>query len=343
MRSLLQAEVQLSPEVREQAASFMVEGETLRGILCLPAAGQPRAGLIFSHGWSGNRHGPAAMISSLARQFAAQGVASLRFDFRGRGESEGDGLQATLTTMADDLVAATAFFSQRTGLARSWYLGLCSGGNVTIGTLHRLPQAQGLILLSVYPFSDGDAFGRDVQRTLHYLKVYWHKACRGETWRRLFQGDVRLKQVGAVLFGHLLKRGANKRKEGAGKSDNEEGAPAANAASADAKTEQRIKTDGAAAPRIKGQVAKAAASESRLQGQEAPKQHLAKLRADLPGLMFYGSADPDAAAAMSYFGDYIRERNLPLRMEIIEGANHNFSSQDWLEDIARQSCEFMNG
>ncbi|MGI5923577.1 MAG: alpha/beta hydrolase [Lentisphaeria bacterium] len=333
MTTTLQAEIQISPEVREQAVSFTVNGETLRGILCLPAAGKSRAGLIFAHGWSGNRHGPAGMLCTLARCFAAGGVASLRFDFRGRGESGGDGLNATLTTMADDLVAATTFFCEQTQVARPWYLGLCSGGNVTIGTLKRLPQAQGLILLSVYPFSDGDAFGRDVHRTLHYLKVYWHKACRAETWRRLFQGDVHLKQVANVLFGHLFKRGANKRKEGESAKD------ANGAASKDA-------GDAAAASgasRVKGQVAKAAASESRLQGKEAPKTHLTKLRADLPGLMFYGTADPDAPAAMTYFGDYIRENKLPMRIEVLEGANHNFSAQAWLDSIARQSLEFMKG
>lgn len=331
MTTMLQSDIQISPEVREEAVFFEVNGETLRGILCLPASGKARTGLIFAHGWSGNRHGPAGMLCTLARTFAASGVASLRFDFRGRGESGGDGLNATLTTMADDLVAATAFFSEHTQLARPWYLGLCSGGNVTIGTLNRLPQAQGLIMLSVYPFSDGDAFGRDVHRTLHYVKVYWHKACRGETWRRLFQGDVHLKQVGNVLFGHLLKRGANKRKEG-------EDAKGTNAGAA------KDAGDNAAASgasRVKGQVAKAAASESRLQGKDAPKKHLAKLRADLPGLMFYGTADPDAPAAMTYFGDYIREHKLPMRIEVLDGANHNFSSQAWLDAIARQTLEFM--
>lgn len=321
---MLNSEIHISPAVREQAVQFEVNGDVLRGILAMPADGKARVGVVFSHGWSGNRHGPAGMLTCLARVFAAGGIASLRFDFRGRGESGGDGLKATLTSMADDLVAATALFTERTGLAKPYFLGLCSGGNVAIGTLKRLPQARGLIMLSVYPFSDGDAFGRDVHRTLHFLRVYWHKACRGETWRRLFQGDVHLKQVGNVLFGHLLKRGANKRKEGEGQK------PAGESATA-----------GAEAPRLKGQVAKATAAESRLQGKEAPKKYLAHLRPDLPGLMFYGTADPDAPAAMTYFGDYIRENKLPMRIEVLEGANHNFSSQTWLEEIARQALVFM--
>jgi pimeloyl-ACP methyl ester carboxylesterase len=198
------------------------------------------------------------------------------------------------------------------------YFGLCSGGNVTIGTLPKLPSAVGLVLLSVYPFSDGDAFGRDVHRTVHYLKVYWRKATQGSTWRRLFRGDVSMKGVFNVLFGHFLNRGRNKKKESA------QGEPTESPAS-----------------RAQGKTAKAAATESRSQEGEAPKKHLAKLRPDLPVLMVYGTADPDAPAAQRYFGDYVRERKLPVEMVEVPGANHNFSSAEWKQRIGELGDAFL--
>ncbi len=292
----------------------MVDGQPVMGILCAPANTAPARALIFTHGWSGNRHGPAGILVDMARRFAAQGVVSLRFDFRGRGESGGEGLQSTLTTMADDLVAASDFLLKETALKKITYFGMCSGGNVAIGTLKRLPMAENIIMLSVYPFSDGDAFGRDLHRTAHFLKVYWMKACRPETWKRLFGGDVHLGQVFNVLFGHLLKRGANKKKEGTA------------ATTAPAAPPQHPESH-------KPQVAKPTQTESRL-GGEAPKAHLANLRPDLQGLMIYGLGDPDAVAAMDYFGSYVKENRLPIRFETIPGANHNFSSSQWRNHVA---------
>ncbi|MBR5026439.1 MAG: hypothetical protein IKX48_15365, partial [Victivallales bacterium] len=105
----------LSPEaivaagVREKAISFAVDGQPINGILATPENDAPKGVIIFSHGWSGFRSGPAGILTTLARMFAQHGFVSLRFDYRGRGESGGNGLESTLTTMADDLVAACAF------------------------------------------------------------------------------------------------------------------------------------------------------------------------------------------------------------------------------------------
>ena len=298
-------------QFQEQACSFESAGETVKAIVTRPPQGTPvRGGIVLSHGWSGFRSGPSGILTAFAREFAVLGYVSLRFDYRGRGESEGEGLQATLTTMADDLVAAAAFLKRSEHLDRPAFCGLCSGGNVVIGTLKRLPTASRLLLLSVYPFSDGDAFGRDVHRTLHYLHLYWKKLLRPDTWSRLVRGDVSLRNVAKVIFGHFLNRGANRRRE---RDDAKPSAPAPSAA----------------APQLP-QAVKAAKVESRSQeGREAPKKHLANLRPDLPGIIVYGSADPDAPAAGKYYGDYIREHHLPIDLATIDGANHNFTSPAW--------------
>jgi pimeloyl-ACP methyl ester carboxylesterase len=319
MLAALKQETVISGIGREETVEFSVGGASLRGIVARPENGEQPVGVVFSHGWSGNRSGPQGLLTHMARCFASHGYASLRFDFRGRGESGGEGLEASLPSMAEDLTEAARLFRERTGIRRVVFFGLCSGGNVAIGTLPQL-SAAGLILLSVYPFSDGDAFGRDVHRTLHYLGVYWRKATQGSTWRRLFRGEVSIKGVCNVLFGHFLNRGRNRRKE--------EGA--AQPETADEKPKRAL-----------GKTAKAAAVESRSQGAEAPKTHLAKLKSNLPVLMVYGTADPDAPAAKAYFGDYAREQQLPLEIVEIPGANHNFSSADWTEKVAGLALDFL--
>ena len=307
----------ISDSIVEECCSFTVNDSAVKGIVTRPADGKAKGGIIFSHGWSGFRSGPAGILTTLARMFAQHGYVSLRFDYRGRGESGGNGLESTLTTMADDLVAACAFMDKHEHIHRPALCGLCSGGNVVIGTLKRSPNVDSLLLLSVYPFSDGDAFGRDVHRTLHYLKLYWKKLLRADTWTRFFKGDVKLKNVFNVIFGHFLKKGANKKKEG----------------------NDTPSTQNAAGALPKA--VKASAVESRSQSGEAPKKHLANLRPDLSGIMIYGTADPDAAAAIKYYGDYISEHHLPITIHTIEGANHNFSSSEWLGAVQNLLLEHL--
>ena len=167
-------------------------------------------------------------------------------------------------------------------------------------------------MLSVYPFSDGDSFNRDVHRITHFLKIYFYKACSLHTWKRLFTGEASLIRVFKVIFKPFLKRGESKR--------HEEGTPA---------------------PQSKS--VKASSHESRLAaGQEPPKKYLSNLRKEMPGLMIYGTADPDAKAALKYYQDYTKTNGLPIRFEQIEGANHNFSSAQWHSQLIEMACAFVN-
>ncbi len=106
----------VAPNVVERAVSFDVQGSQVCAIYRAPENGSPTHAGVFTHGWSGNRNGPAGILTNTARQLASKGCACLRFDFRGRGESGGDGLKSTLATMSEDLLAAVATLKQLSGL-----------------------------------------------------------------------------------------------------------------------------------------------------------------------------------------------------------------------------------
>lgn len=304
---LLTSTVALTPTVQEESVRFTVASAALVGNLTVPA--EPRdVGIVFVHGWSGNRSGPHGLITTLARALAQAGYPSLRFDFRGRGESEGEGLAASLSTMATDLTGATTFMQQRCGAKRIVLFGICSGGNVAIGTLPQLQDVAGLVLLSVYPFSDGDAFSRDVHRTWHYAREYWRKAMRPDTWKRLVRGDVHVAQVFNVLFGHFLRK---RKKKGFAE-------PAKPKASAPSR------------------------EESRLSDKPPPKKYLVHLSKQTPALMVYGAADPDAKAGRDYFEAYAQEHDLPVEFVEIPDANHNFSSVAWTSELAALALAFCD-
>ena len=64
--------------------------------------------VICCHGLTGSRAGACFRFVRLARRLAEEGVACLRFDFRGCGESDGRFVDVTVSTLMEDLLAARA-------------------------------------------------------------------------------------------------------------------------------------------------------------------------------------------------------------------------------------------
>ncbi len=190
--------------VREEAVRIPVGDEVLRGNLILP--GEVDLGVVFIHGWGGVRSGPHALLTRLARDIGVAGVSSIRFDLRGRGESSGAAVAADLVTMAEDSLAAARLLKERAGVSKLVLVGICSGGNVGIGILDRLPEVSGLFLLSVYPFGDGDSFKRDARRSLHYMKEYWKKLWLPQTWKKLGRGEIDFGAVCRILLRPLRRK-----------------------------------------------------------------------------------------------------------------------------------------
>ena len=305
---LLSPAVTLEDGVSLEAVRFPGGDNELCGTLTMPSSSTDTA-VLFSHGWSGNRTGPHGLLRHLAQALASEGLPSLRFDFAGRGESRGNGLDVSLATQSADLEAAAHYLRRRTNATRLLLLGICSGGNVIIGTLPRLPQPCGMILLSVYPFSDGDTFSRSANRTLHFAKVYWHKLWRRDTWARCLRGELDFGQILHVLFGHFKDRG---------------------------KSRAPVEASATAAP---GRVNRPAGEEGRTTSAP-PTRHLHKLKSGVPALMIYGGSDPDAGPARSYYESFAREHDLPVEFRELASANHNFSSCEWTQTVVEETLSF---
>jgi len=84
-------------------------GIELRGILDLPDSGTPAHYAVFSHCFTCSKDFKLAV--NMDRELVERGIAVLRFDFTGLGQSGGDFSDTTFTTNAEDIVSASDFLS----------------------------------------------------------------------------------------------------------------------------------------------------------------------------------------------------------------------------------------
>ena len=119
----------------EFQVAFQSEGEDIFGVLHLPeeaGAGERWPGVIMCHGFTGTKVEPHRLFVDAARRFARHGLAALRFDFRGSGDSAGEFREMTVAREIADAKRALDFVSARAEIdaSRLGVVGLSLGGCV---------------------------------------------------------------------------------------------------------------------------------------------------------------------------------------------------------------------
>jgi pimeloyl-ACP methyl ester carboxylesterase len=126
-------------------------GHRLRGMLHQPEqAGEHRPpGVVFLHGFTGDRMESHWLFVKCSRVLERAGIASLRFDFFGSGESEGELRDASIETEIADAQDAAAFLRREGGIdpKRLGVVGLSLGGAVAALVAEPV-RAKSLVLLS---------------------------------------------------------------------------------------------------------------------------------------------------------------------------------------------------
>jgi len=85
--------------------NFEIKGEqngSIRGIINRPSISGKIPCIIFCHGFMGNKLGHNFMFVKIARTLEKLNIASIRFDFRGSGESDGDFKDITISSEVED-------------------------------------------------------------------------------------------------------------------------------------------------------------------------------------------------------------------------------------------------
>lgn len=185
----------------ETPISFESNGHTLRGILHSPAGGASGIGVVFLHGWSGCRIGPHRMFVKTARHLSESGCTCLRFDFRGRGESDGAVAEGTIASMVEDARCAAKFMRTQEGVKKIVLLGICSGGKVAIAAA-ATANIDGLAVWSAETMGRLKSQTANVRKSAFALGTYLRKLTYPQTWRKIFTFKVNTAMVGKAMFKH---------------------------------------------------------------------------------------------------------------------------------------------
>jgi uncharacterized protein len=140
-------------KMRIEKVSFRSEGQLISGILHLPDQESPPC-VIASHGLLSSKD--SEKYIALGTQIVQRGIALLRFDFRGNGESEGGEEENTISKKLTDLESAIDFVKSWPGLGHSiGLIGSSLGGFISLLKASREKEIRTIVVWAT-PFHMDD-------------------------------------------------------------------------------------------------------------------------------------------------------------------------------------------
>lgn len=168
-------------EIRE-SVTLDHRGEKIFGILHRPLQAQQVPAIVICPGFAGSKCGKFRIFVSLGKELAKQGIAVLRFDYRGAGDSEGEFTDMTLEGKITDTLKCLDFLAHDPQIdpMRLGILGRSLGGAIAILAARRYQMIKSLAL--------------------------WAPVFKSDPWRELwesFKSNHQLDQAKKEILNHL--------------------------------------------------------------------------------------------------------------------------------------------
>ena len=136
-------------ETRE-AITLDNQGQKIFAVLHLPL-NQPKAPVVvMCSGYGGNKCGKFRLAVRTSQELAKRGIASLRFDYRGTGDSEGDFERLTIESQVSDTLCCLNYLKSSSVIdaQRMALFGRSLGGMIAILATRNFTPIKSLILWS---------------------------------------------------------------------------------------------------------------------------------------------------------------------------------------------------
>lgn len=209
----------MSPEI---PISFRCGDADLVGMVHRPdvPSGSPRRGVLIVVGGPQYRIGSHRQFLLLARALSEAGIAAMRFDYRGLGDSGGE--FAGFENIDDDIRAAADAFQQAVpGLEEIVLWGLCDAASAILFYAPGDSRITASVLLNPWVRSET---GYAKTQLRHY---YLQRLTSREMWSKIFRGRFRLFDSLGSFFGTVRTATSESNKEDDNAGDNAGGNPLA--------------------------------------------------------------------------------------------------------------------
>lgn len=139
----------MSRDLREEILTVENAGERIHGMLHLPdQAHGPVPAVMLLHGFGGSSSSDNRILVRQARCLSEVGMAALRFDFRGSGQSEGEFSEMTLSGEMSDSLLMYDVLSRHPEVdhRRLGVLGLSMGGAIAASIVGQCENLRAAVL-----------------------------------------------------------------------------------------------------------------------------------------------------------------------------------------------------
>lgn len=146
---------------RREWATIDQKGKKLFAVLHRPLDVARPPLVLFFHGFASSKHGSNRCYVALSEALSREGIASLRCDFRGSGDSEGSLHHASFHDLMADALAILAYGHGVEGIdpERIGLFGSSLGGTLAVQTSAVTQRVRALALWS--PVASGELWFRD--------------------------------------------------------------------------------------------------------------------------------------------------------------------------------------
>ncbi|KDR30852.1 alpha/beta fold hydrolase [Caballeronia zhejiangensis] len=204
-----------TPEAIERPVR--IGDEKLFGILCEPRTGAARGPVFLIANTSASaRVGDSRLSVRIARELARRGIASLRFDARGRGDSPAapgavqsdTAFGRIYNQIATDDTAAAARWLARQGYKSIFAFGVCSGAYHALKAAVAENAINGVVTVNLPTFKRPADVAPDGlrQSTRNSMAGYAFSMLDPQKWKAILRGEKQLMRVLRFVLGYMATR-----------------------------------------------------------------------------------------------------------------------------------------
>jgi predicted alpha/beta-fold hydrolase len=298
----------------EKIITFKYGNENIYGIIHEPQQNylfDKKIMIVFLHGWAGYRVGPHNMLVEIARSLSEKGFYCCRFDFRGRGFSDGSCELTTTQTMLADLEVVLLEIREKYKPYHIILLGICIGAKLAIYySKNGSQKINNVIEISSSLLVETNKNLELKIKKIKYMSIsYFYKLLLRETWNKIFTNQINYKLIVKRIIDHNSKKNLDTKS---------------------------IKPIVSIKPHLEN-----ASDRSDFNNNSENKSDISFISEVSPPfsnfsgqiLSIHGEYDPEFELALKQIKQLCKKYNIDHSFSTIDKANHNFYSFKWKKDI----------